>query len=331
MTVKTRYPQGTLYHSDYLTWVGKVVGWLETQIAQPDYPAHLAPGLAPLVDDLHDALLAWDDLNEDQKGRSTVFSDSAGEVAKKLQFLKDIFPTTISDPMAMAEFGLDRKVPVDRDELYVMAQTCLGQWVETTGGGVPPEYLPLEGFFTGFTALFADFMTKRGLYYTKLNAAQQAQNNVLLTRAACHELERKIFNWYRAHHKNTKDEWWTATWWGASSGGSGGGGGGEEEEPQPEEFPAWPGPTGVFTLRYWGEGVVEIVYGGVQESTIGWLHRSVPGAEDWIEVTKNLPMNEEDILPFREMHVPIGMWEYRFIPMRGVEKGVASFALIEVV
>jgi hypothetical protein len=42
-------------------------------------------------------------------------------------------------------------------------------------------------------------------------------------------------------------------------------------------------------------------------------------------------MNEEDILPFREMHVPIGMWEFRFIPMRGVEKGVASFALIEVV
>jgi len=115
----------------------------------------------------------------------------------------------------------------------------------------------------------------------------------------------------------------------------GGGGGGEEPEPEPEpepeEFPAWPGPTGVFTLRYWGDGVVEIVYGGVQESTIGWLHRSVPGAEDWIEVNKHLPMNEEDILPFREMHVPIGMWEYRFIPMRGVEKGVASFALIEVV
>jgi hypothetical protein len=105
----------------------------------------------------------------------------------------------------------------------------------------------------------------------------------------------------------------------------------EPEEPQPEEFPAWPGPTGKFTLRYWGEGVVEIVYGGVQESTIGWLHRSVPGAEDWIEVNKHLPMNEEDILPFREMHVPIGMWEFRFIPMRGVEKGVASFALIEVV
>ena len=104
-----------------------------------------------------------------------------------------------------------------------------------------------------------------------------------------------------------------------------------QPEPQPEEFPAWPGPTGVFTLRYWGEGVVEIVYGGVQESTIGWLHRSVPGAEDWIEVNIHLPMNEEDILPFREMHVPIGMWEYRFIPMRGVEKGVASFARIEVV
>jgi hypothetical protein len=104
-----------------------------------------------------------------------------------------------------------------------------------------------------------------------------------------------------------------------------------EPEPQPEEFPAWPGPTGKFTLKYWGEGVVEIVYGGVQESTIGWLHRSVPGAEDWIEVNKHLPMNAEDILPFREMHVPIGMWEYRFIPMRGVEKGVASFALIEVV
>jgi len=103
-----------------------------------------------------------------------------------------------------------------------------------------------------------------------------------------------------------------------------------EPEPLPVDWPPWPGPAEIFTAVLIEPGVVELVYSGVQEATIGYLDRRKPGTADWILVADDLPMNAEDILPFRDYDVPPGTWEYRFTPIRDGEKGVASFAIVEV-
>jgi len=98
----------------------------------------------------------------------------------------------------------------------------------------------------------------------------------------------------------------------------------------PPDWPDWPGPAETFTASIIEPGVVELVYSGVKESTIGWLHRRKVGIVDWTLVADDLPMNAEDIVPFRDYDVLPATWEYRFIPMRGDEHGEASYAIIEV-
>ena len=49
MPEKTRDPSKELYHTDYLTWIRNVAEWLTGEVGKPDYPAHLAPNLAPLA------------------------------------------------------------------------------------------------------------------------------------------------------------------------------------------------------------------------------------------------------------------------------------------
>ena len=124
--LKTRDPS-KFYHKDYLGFVENVNDWCASQVGEPDYPSHLAPNLAAAILVFRNALLLWGDLNEDQQGKNEVFTLASTAVAKQLQLLKDVIPTTIDNPPVTAEFGLDRKVPEDRDELYIMAQTCVSQ------------------------------------------------------------------------------------------------------------------------------------------------------------------------------------------------------------
>jgi len=292
----------------------------------PYRPAHLIADIASRGLAFRQKLDAMNTALATRKTASNTIKNCVVEIDRLVRWMRNILPT-LSDDSILLPFGLDRKVPDGYAELKDYADTVDAHWQTVK---LEPLFAPVAVRMDDLAGLIATYETARALQITADGEYDQFQNEKDIARAGFHEAERLVFNWFAAHYPDGQDMYWEQTPWGKAPGKSSGGGG-EEEEPQPEEFPAWPGPTGKFTLRYWGEGVVEIVYGGVQESTIGWLHRSVPGAEDWIEVTKNLPMNEEDILPFREMHVPISMWEYRFIPMRGVEKGVASFALIEVV
>jgi hypothetical protein len=292
----------------------------------PYRPAHLIADIASRGLAFRQKLDAMNTALATRKTASNTIKNCVVEIDRLVRWMRNILPT-LSDDSILLPFGLDRKVPDGYAELKDYADTVDAHWQTVK---LEPLFAPVAVRMDDLAGLIATYETARALQITADGEYDQFQNEKDIARAGFHEAERLVFNWFAAHYPDGQDMYWEQTPWGKAPGKSSGGGG-EEEEPQPEEFPAWPGPTGVFTLRYWGEGVVEIVYGGVQESTIGWLHRSVPGAEDWIEVNIHLPMNEEDILPFREMHVPIGMWEYRFIPMRGVEKGVASFARIEVV
>jgi hypothetical protein len=317
--IKTRNPQW-LYHSDYLTFGQGVKGWCASQVGEPDYPAHLVPDFEAKFDAFADAWAMWDDLNQEQGGKNDVYSNASKAIAKHLQLLKDVFPTTIDDPPVLAEFGLDRPVPRDRDDIYTMAKTCVDQWIEVIGGGVPPEYEPLAPDFDVLLSLFSAFETAKDEYLTTFNAAQQAQNDVLTTREACHEAERKIFNWYRARHKDANDEWWTGTWWGTAS----------EQEPPAPELPVFPNPPLTFTLSLRPDGTIEVVWTGVAGATHMLLEKRKQGEIDWSLVMNGLPADPAEILPYIDPYISPGIWEYRMIPMNGDEHGMEIVAVIEV-
>lgn len=219
--VKTRDPQKDLYHTDYKNWLIKVDDWLGDNAAEPDYPSHLAPWLTALITALETALDDWDNKNEDQSGKNKVYTTKAKEVRENLIKLKMSLPTVMPDPPVLSEFGLARNIPRDRDEIQQMAVGVVNEWNTVSDPAVPPEYAPLEADFVAFLALYQAFIDARDDYNNRYNEAQVAQNAVLDARAACHDVERKIFNWYRARHQDSTDEWWTGTWWGATYGKDG--------------------------------------------------------------------------------------------------------------
>ncbi len=224
MPEKSRRPERDLYHTDYLLWINRVENWLEGELGKPDYPSHLAPDLPPLIAAFASALSIWDALNELQATRGEVFTNAATNLRKQLILVKTALPTVLEDPPVLGEFGLDRVIPRDRDDLFVMAQTCVNHWNELCDPDPPPEYGPMISDFTVLAGYFSDLQATMENYYNTHNAAQQAQNDMIEAREACHELERKIFNWYNARYQDSTAEWWTGTQWGASGGGSGGGG-----------------------------------------------------------------------------------------------------------
>jgi len=97
----------------------------------------------------------------------------------------------------------------------------------------------------------------------------------------------------------------------------------------PVELPDWPGPMKKYSVIEVQPGTVQIDYSGVKEATKAVIERRLVGTDEWILVGE-VPMAPEEILPFREMHVPPGMWEYRTTPYRDDEPGMPSIATVEV-
>ncbi|MCK5832926.1 hypothetical protein KAH81_04555 [bacterium] len=229
MPIKSRYPDRDFSHRPYLLWLKRVYAWLLTKVGESDYPAHEVGDLPVLIDALEAAINNWEALHGVANDRSKIYTDVTDLLKKQLQLLKQIIPTVI-DPHVMGSFGLDKSLPDSRDELGGVAEICIMHWNEVIGGGVPPEYAPLEPQFNALITLFGDFEMVRTNYYNSYNIAQQAQDDVVAAREARHAKERDIFNWYNGFHPDSQAEWWTSTEWGTSSGG-GGSGTSEEETP----------------------------------------------------------------------------------------------------
>ena len=251
MPVKSRYPDRDFSHRPYLLWLKRVYAWLLTQVGESDYPAHEVGDLPALIDALETALNNWEALHGIATDRSKFYTDASDALRKQLQLLKQIIPTVV-DPHVMASFGLDKSLPDSRDDLGGVAEICIMHWNEVIGGGVPVEYQPLEPQFNALITLYGDFETLRTNYYDSYNIAQQAQDDVIAAREACHAKERDIFKWYNGFHPDSEAEWWTSTEWGTSSGGG--------EEPG-GEVPKLPdAPDGVYA-NFMTEPVIAILFG----------------------------------------------------------------------
>ena len=221
--IKTRDPQATLYHNDYLTWIVNIASWIVTQVGQPGYPTHLVAGIAALIDAFATALEDWHIKNGLAKGKNELFTTAYEQTFAQLQLLKESLPTVAPEPPVLSEFGILDALSGDRDDFFIQAKAAYDHWADVSA---EPQFAPLVADFGIFVGFYDDFVLAKTAYYDMLNAAQQAQNLVLSTRAACHAKERPIFNWYRARHKKGDDEWWTGTWWGTTSGGGEEGGSG---------------------------------------------------------------------------------------------------------
>ena len=315
--IKTRDPQAKLYHKDYLTWINNTVVWLGTQVAEPDYPAHLAPDLAPLIPPFAAALDSWHVLNELAIGRNEIFTNIFDALRDQLQLIKESLPTVADEPPVLAEFGIDAALSRDRDEFYIQAKAANDHWAVVSA---EPQFAPLVADFGIFTGLYADFVAAKENYYTTFNASQQAQNDVLTTRAAIHECEREIFGWYRARHKNGTDEWWTATWWGTTSGG---------EEPPAPEWPDWPGPVEASAEQI-DEGLVRLTYSGLNGGKTLRIDRLKQGDADYVPVTDGLPLDDpEEVMPFDDNHLDKKKYTYKLTPFDEVGNP-GTPALVEV-
>ena len=317
MAIKTRQPKD-LGIDDFITFVRRLLIWIATQVGDPDYRAVLVDGLEAKLDALVAKLAEYRQLQIHVPEINDLYTTAADTLHDGLEVLKGILPSFFDDPDVLGFFGLAKPIPTDLDELFTLGGVCFGKWDEVAG---EPEYSDVETDFENVRVMFDDFVSKRDEYELKYQELQDAQNEMVALREEIEEQERNIFQYYRSKHPDYKAEWWTNTPWGTSGGG---------EEPS-VEYPVFPEPPDIFTAEDNGGGMTEVVYGYVDGSTHGLLERrKVGSAEPWIEVSDHLPMDKDNMLPYRELHVPPGEWEYRFTPMNGDEHGASVSATVVV-
>jgi len=220
MPEKTRYPERDLSHADYRTWIHNILDWMNDHSGDPDYPLHLTANFPAKIALFDTALANYEDKRHLVEGKSKIYTNDYELVSGLLESIKIALPTVTPDPPVLSEFGLEKPIPRDRDDLWLLAQNVVNHWhiVESD-----PKFAPMLSYFDDLEQKFADLTASRTDYYNIFNESQTAQNDVLNTRGDCNENERKIFTWYRSKHRKSTGEWWTETWWGTSDGGGSGG------------------------------------------------------------------------------------------------------------
>lgn len=220
MAIKSREPY-FLDNADFLTFMNEIIDWVDAQISAGTYPTHLPADLDTLRDNYQNALTDYNSKRELYHDEATpqlkVASDA---VYLRLRSFKNLLPTLFGgDKTVLAAFGIADALPIDRDDLFVVATSCQEHWDDITSSAVPAEYTPVEPYFIEFATEMTTFNAELGEFIDATRDAEDAQNLVLQEREACQKQERLVFNWYRGLHLNPRDEWWTGTPWGASSGG----------------------------------------------------------------------------------------------------------------
>ena len=306
MSKKTREPQ-RLGNADYLTFYNEIVDFVAAQVIAGTYPAHLPADLADLRTAFSDSITDYNAKRVFQVDEATPAVDEAtAPVYNRIRSFKQVLPTLFGgDKTVLAEFGISEPVPVDKDDLFVVAHNCEKHWLTVSDPLVNPEYIPVEPFFTAYIVEFAAFNTARAAQITATRETEDAQNLTLTTRATCNDAERLVFNWYRGLHLDPQDEWWTSSPWGASSGG-----GDTEQLPAPEGFNFdIPSTTGSFSAV---------------EGAVGYTAQLTPNVEpyDWTQIYQGQDLSF--------VHNPgVGSWVFRVRAYNDIV-GVWS-ALLEVV
>jgi len=283
----------------------------------PNRPEHLAADQQAKADAFVAAMDVMENAQNVMRQCTKQLADRVKALSDKLRWMRNVLPSlTPGDDSILIPFGLDAKVPHAYEELKNYADAADAYWQTVSGEAL---YDPYADKIDELADLIDDFEDKRMEQVALNNAYAAAQNAKDIARAEHHTIERAIFNHYVAFYPDQQDMYWDVTPWGRAT---------SEQTPV---YPVFPEPPETFTAEDKGGGMTEVVYGYVDGATHGLLERRKAGsAEPWIEVSDHLPMDKDNMLPYRELHVPPGEWEYRFTPMNGDEHGTSVSATVVV-
>jgi len=314
--IKSRRPY-RLSDEKYDEWFTGFVTWFLSLPNTPEFCNWLRPGLQALDDTYFAKRIAAQQAEDAQMDASAAWRSSVKALRTLLIKLRiSLLSLVPGDDSVLHLFRLDEEVPEDPDTLVDYATIADLAWQPHAG---EPEYAVFADRLNNIAVFCDDVKAKRIAMRQAITAYSHATDEKTAAREACNERERAIFSFFRG--EDLPDGFWTDSPWGLPSGG---------EEPS-VVYPVFPEPPGTFTAEDKGGGMTEVVYGYVDGATHGLLERRKAGsAEPWIEVSDHLPMDKDNMLPYRELHVPPGEWEYRFTPMNGDEHGASVSATVVV-
>ncbi len=315
--IKSRTPY-RLSDKDYDEWFTRWVAWFLAFPNTPEFANWLRSGLYALDAAFHDALVAVGLAKIAQDNATELWNESVKNLRDLLVKLRISLPTlTPGDDSVLDKLNLRGEVPPrDADDLVHYAELVDEAWQPLSGD---PAYAPFADRLNLIAPSLTDINDKRVVMGQAILAYSTACDVKTAAREECNTRERAVFNFFRGEDK--PPEFWTSSHYGLPGGG---------EEPS-VVYPVFPEPPDIFTAEDKGGGMTEVVYGYVDGSTHGLLERRKAGsAEPWIEVSDHLPMDKDNMLPYRELHVPPGEWEYRFTPMNGDEHGASVSATVVV-
>jgi len=305
MAKKSRDPRD-LSHDDLVTWSKDEVDWLGDHAADPDLTPRSADfiALATAYEDAYNAEITPEQLAPLLHDELEVLDDVLIDVLRLLRIRIPLLPG-VAEPK-LAPFGLGADVPTDWDELVAVATVCMNHWLDISGGGVPPEFAPVEVNMGSMVSAAEEFISKHSAYRASIGDKQDAVAYKNQCRDTLLECEREIFHWYRAAHPDADDPWWSATPWGTASG--------EPEEPPAPVWPDWPGPV-EGSIAQMTEGLVRITYSGLNGGKTLLLERLKHGEMEYVIVTDGLPIDDpEEVMPFDDNHLEKGTYTYKLTP-----------------
>jgi len=222
MPKKSRDPNNFNY-TDYISWYLEIIDVRERFIASGEWPMHLDTDFVTLRNELIDADTDYEGKLQHLVKTATPLHESTSlKVFKRIVSFKRLLPTLFDgDETVLTEFAINKEIPVDRDDLFIMAKNCLDHWNELCDPAMPPVYAPVAGFFTEYATEFSDFEAAHEAHIDATREKEIAETLVDTKRDACHKAERLVFTWFRGIHIDPEEKWWEDTPWGTSSGGEG--------------------------------------------------------------------------------------------------------------
>ena len=226
MGIKSRDPNN-LKHSDYVSWFLEFLDTRGRLIASGEWPMHLEVDFAGLYDVYKNAYADFEAKEQYLVIEATpAHKAAAKKVFLRIRSFKQLLPTLFGgDETVLTEFAINEAIPSDKDDLYIMAKNCIDHWTELCDPAMPPEYAPVEAFFTEYATEFADFEAAHEAHIDATREKEIAETVADETRAPCHAAERLVFHWFKGIYLDSKDPWWADTMWGCSCGGGSGGSG----------------------------------------------------------------------------------------------------------
>ena len=284
----------------------------------PNRPEHLVASQLALADVYIAALDAMNLAKTAQIRATESLTNALTAVYEKLVWFQTVLPSlTLGDTSILIEFGLAGEMPKEDAKLRNLADEVWAYWLTVAAD---PLYAPMAVKAAGLGVLITAHEAAEDAQIAMIAEYAARQNAKDNARAAHHEVERAIFNWYRAEYPKGDEIYWEQTPWGKVPDG-----GAEPSVPIPD----WPGP-GAFSGSYRGQKQVELIYGPVKDATHCDIDVKPHNESEWVVLFNDITMDPEKIVAMRELNVEEGKYDYRLVPYKDEEKGLNAEITVDV-